>query len=207
VVPKKNNARRGHPMFFLPRLKRRLPLFVMTSIQLPTFLGGDGPSKFTIILPINYDVNINSADILVKEVDVYYLVNLIGAHAYKWKIICGQCGLLPSEIEAIGRDPVNLASGHSQCLAAGLTKWCNIASTDGSHCLDPRLDVLVKALRSSVVNEGILAQTILQHCDNLPSMKSGISVMHTYAHSCLLSQNIWDSPRFNSSVRMKNILS
>ena len=106
----------------------------------------------------------------MKEADIYYLVNLIGARAYKWKDICGQCGLLFSEVEAIGRELVNIKDGHSQCLAIGLGKWCNISSKDGIHCQDPTLDVLVKALQSQVVNEGALAQEILKNRNNLPSV-------------------------------------
>lgn len=101
----------------------------------------------------------------MKEVDVYYLVELIGATAYKWKEICGQCGLLPSEIEAIRREPVNITGGHAHCLAVGLAQWCNI------HRFDHKLSVLVKALRSRIVNEGVLAGKVLHNCSNLPSVK------------------------------------
>ncbi len=109
-------------------------------------------------------------NIVVEEGDVYYLVNVIGGHAYKWKDILGQCGLLFSEIEAIGRDLVHIKDGPSHCLAVGLAKWCNISSKDGIHHLDPTLDVLIKALQSQVVNEGALALEILRNSNNLPSM-------------------------------------
>lgn len=107
----------------------------------------------------------------MKEVDIHYLVELIGPTAYKWRDICGQCGLLPSELEAIGRELVNIANGHTQCLAAGLAKWCNISSGDGIHSKDPKLEVLVKALQSQVVDEGVLAEKVSQNCENLPSVK------------------------------------
>lgn len=113
----------------------------------------------------------------MKEVDVCYLVNLIGTHAHKWKQICVQCGLLLGEVEAIGKDLVNILDGDAWCLTVGLNKWCNISSTDGTHYLDPKLDVLVVALRSETVGEGVLADRILKNSGDLPSVKIGIRII------------------------------
>ena len=46
--------------------------------------------------------------IRIEERDVQFLVGLIGTKAYKWKEICGQCGLLPGEINAIAKDITNV---------------------------------------------------------------------------------------------------
>ena len=112
-------------------------------------------------------------DILVKEKDVHFLVRLIGNCAYKWKEICGQCGLLPDEIEAIARDPLNvLTGGNIQCLTAGLSRWCNISPMDGQHSSTPTLDILVKAIRSPVVNKGALADDVWARRHELPSLSN-----------------------------------
>ena len=110
-------------------------------------------------------------EIQVKEKDVHFLVNLIGNCAYKWEEICGQCGLLPNEIKAIARDPLNVTGGHIRCLTAGLSRWCNISPTDGQHSYYPTLDILVKAIRSQAVNEGVLANEIWAKRQHLPSMQ------------------------------------
>ena len=111
-------------------------------------------------------------DVQIKEKDVQFLVCLIGDCAYKWKEICGQCGLLPGEIKTIARDPLNVAGGAIQCLTDGLAAWCNISPGDGKHSSYPTLNILVKAIRSQVVKEGVLANTIWERRNELPSLKS-----------------------------------
>ena len=52
--------------------------------------------------------------------------------------------------------------------------WCNISPTDGQHDSYPTFDILIKAIRSQVVGEGVLAETILNRRHELPSVKSNI---------------------------------
>ena len=109
--------------------------------------------------------------IRIEERDVPFLVGLIGEKAFKWQDILGQCGLLHGEVQAIARDVTNIVRGDSHCLTAGLTQWCNISPTDGKHISYPTLEILVRAIRSTVVKEGVLAEKIWNNWHELPSVK------------------------------------
>ncbi len=74
-------------------------------------------------------------------------------------------------MDTIGANVVNVIGGPSQCMTAGLTKWCNISPTDGWHVSYPTLEILVRALRSEVVGEVVLAETIWNKRHELPSVK------------------------------------
>lgn len=109
---------------------------------------------------------------MVEERDVQYLVGLIGPCSFKWKMICGQCGLLPDEIRQIESQPMSFLGGTVTYLTEGLTAWCKISPYDGIHDVHPMLSVLIKALRSQVVDEGKLANKIVKNWYNLPSVKN-----------------------------------
>lgn len=114
----------------------------------------------------------------MKEGDVYFLVSLIGNLAYKWFQICRKCGLRENELDTIGVDTVNTKSGPTICLAMGLTKWCKT-------CSKPKVDILIKALRSIGGQCRAVAEKISKECNNLPSVKA-IGKCNNYKMSSIL---------------------
>ena len=72
----------------------------------------------------------------------------------------------------IESQPASLLGGPVTCLTEGLTFWCKITPDDGVHDFHPKLSVLIEALRSQVVGEGTLANTVVKNWYNLPSVKS-----------------------------------
>ena len=107
----------------------------------------------------------------MTEDDIPKIVGLVGNRATKWKPICGQCGVLPGDIDIIAKNPLHLISEYQvECFTAGLKKWCSI---DAKKAM---FSVLIKALRSQVVGEGVLAHELIEKRFELPSATASIKV-------------------------------
>lgn len=114
-------------------------------------------------------------DILVMLDDVKRLVSLLHNCVEKWSKICSECGLFQREIQEIKRKDEQEMKRNQRsnpnntlCLQKGLTKWCTMSSIKNRS--KATLYVLIKALHSTDVDEGDLAENLLQNWFTLPSV-------------------------------------
>ena len=102
-------------------------------------------------------VNGEQIRVLHKE-DVYQLMTLMQSFSDHWLEIGMALGFTPSELNQIRKNPMLLTAAPKSFLTELLSQWVQWPTVDHPH--KPTLEALCKALCSSLVGLGSLAEEV-----------------------------------------------